>query len=195
MRLTVCLEGNGEGRVLTSLDMEDIVKMTQTNDVTKCNLTTEALADHDKQIRDEVIDKYLPDQEKRILLSALSHEMKLVKDNNLTELIPVVKNLDYKFMYDRLFKQIENNAYQQGKKDKEEELKEHNVFVSNVAIEDIVLDARKDERERIIKELEEKKHKVYSTYYLSENDIDLGVTFGLENAIKLVRGDVNENEI
>lgn len=56
MRLTVCLEGNGEGRVLTSLDMEDIVKMTQTNDVTKCNLTTEALADHDKRIRDEVVD-------------------------------------------------------------------------------------------------------------------------------------------
>jgi len=59
MRLTVCLEGNGEGRVLTSLDMEDIVKMTQTNDVTKCNLTTEALAEHDKQIRDEVISEII----------------------------------------------------------------------------------------------------------------------------------------
>lgn len=59
MRLTVCLEGNGEGRVLTSLDMEDIVKMTQTNDVTKCNLTTEALADHDKKIRDEVVDEFV----------------------------------------------------------------------------------------------------------------------------------------
>lgn len=67
--------------------------------------------------------EYLPDKEKRILLSALSHEMKLVKDNNLTELIPVVKNLDYKFIYDRLFKQIENKAYQQGAKEFAELLK------------------------------------------------------------------------
>lgn len=91
-------------------------------------------------------------------------------------------------------KQIENNAYQQGKKDKEKELKEHNVFVSNIAIEDIVLDARNDERKRIIAELEEKKHKVYSTYSLSENNIDLGITFGLENAIKLVRGEWYEGK-
>lgn len=137
--------------------------------------------------------EYLPDIEKRILLSAIGHEMRLVKENNFTDLIPVVKNLDYKFMYDRLFKQIEKNAYEQGMKDKEKELKEHNVFVSNVPIEDIVLDAVNDERERIIAELEEKKHKVYSTYSLSENNIDLGITYGLETAIEIVRGEANEN--
>lgn len=49
--------------------------------------------------------------------------------------------------------------------------------------------AIQDERERIIEELEEIKRKVYSTYYLSENDIDLGITYGLEKAIKLVRGE------
>ena len=31
MRLTVCLEGNEEGRVLASVDMEDIVKMTRSD--------------------------------------------------------------------------------------------------------------------------------------------------------------------
>jgi len=61
--------------------------------------------------------EYLPDQEKRILLSALSHEMRLVKDNNLTELIPVVENLKFKFWYDRLFKKIEVEAYEQGIED------------------------------------------------------------------------------
>lgn len=49
-----------------------------------------------------------------------------------------------------------------------------------------------DERERIIEELEEKKHKVYSTYSLSENNIDLGVTYGLEKAIEIVKGEKNE---
>lgn len=123
--------------------------------------------------------EYLPDQEKRILLSALSHEMKLVKDNKLTELIPVVKSLDYKFMYDRLFKQIENNAYEQGMKDKEKELKEHNVFVSNIPIEDIVLDALKDERERIVAELEELRDRY--------DKKDFGIRGILEKAIEIVK--------
>lgn len=82
--------------------------------------------------------EYLPDQEKRILLSALSHEMKLVKDNNFTELIPVVKNLDYKFMYDRLFKKIEDNAYQQGRADAKKEINEimdMDLPISNILFE------------------------------------------------------------
>lgn len=37
MRLTVCLEGNTEGRVLASVDMEEIVKMTITDDIEKSN--------------------------------------------------------------------------------------------------------------------------------------------------------------
>ena len=37
MRLTVCLEGNSEGRVLASVDMEEIVKMTITDDIEKSN--------------------------------------------------------------------------------------------------------------------------------------------------------------
>ena len=37
MRLTLCLEGNTEGRVLASVDMEEIVKMTITDDIEKSN--------------------------------------------------------------------------------------------------------------------------------------------------------------
>lgn len=54
---------------------------------------------------------------------------------------------------------------------------------------------RADERKRIVADLEERKHKVYRTYSLSENNIDLGITYGLETAIELVRGYANENEI
>jgi hypothetical protein len=122
--------------------------------------------------------EYLPDQEKRILLSALGHEMSLVKENNLTELIPVVRSLDYKFMYDRLFKQIEKNAYEQG-------MKEHNVFVSNIPIEDIVLNAVNDERERIVAELSKNGMETVSGLDVVE----------MQRAIDIVRGDVNENEI
>lgn len=37
MRLTVSLEGNAEGKVLASVDMEEIVKMTITDDIEKSN--------------------------------------------------------------------------------------------------------------------------------------------------------------
>jgi hypothetical protein len=139
--------------------------------------------------------EYLPDIEKRILLSAIGHEMRLVKENNFTDLIPVVKNLDYKFMYDRLFKQIEKNAYQQGKKDKEKELIEHNVFVSNVPIEDIVLDARKDEREQIVAELEKAKSYYRNLYHEHSSSLDEKRAFGIKKALEIVRGETNENEI
>ena len=43
MRLTLCLEGNGEGRVLTSIDMEEIVKMTITDDIEKSNFNPKML--------------------------------------------------------------------------------------------------------------------------------------------------------
>lgn len=43
MRLTVCLEGNEEGRVLASVDMEDIVKMTVTDDIEKSNFNPQML--------------------------------------------------------------------------------------------------------------------------------------------------------
>ena len=33
MRLTLCLEGNGEGRVLASIDMEEIIAHTNIKDV------------------------------------------------------------------------------------------------------------------------------------------------------------------
>ena len=33
MRLTLCLEGNGEGRVLTSIDMEEIIAHTNIKDI------------------------------------------------------------------------------------------------------------------------------------------------------------------
>lgn len=72
-------------------------------------------------------------------------------------------------------------GYQQGMKDKEKELKEHNVFVSNKPIEDIVLDAVNDERERIVVELEELRDR-YDKY-------DFGTRGILEKAIEIVRGE------
>ena len=33
MRLTLCLEGNGEGRVLASIDMEEIIAHTNIKDI------------------------------------------------------------------------------------------------------------------------------------------------------------------
>ena len=43
MRLTLCLEGNTEGRVLASVDMEEIVKMTITDDIEKSNFNPKML--------------------------------------------------------------------------------------------------------------------------------------------------------
>lgn len=43
MRLTVSLEGNTEGRVLASVDMEEIVKMTITDDIEKSNFNPQML--------------------------------------------------------------------------------------------------------------------------------------------------------
>lgn len=43
MRLTICLEGNNEGRVLASVDMEEIVKMTITDDIEKSNFNPQML--------------------------------------------------------------------------------------------------------------------------------------------------------
>lgn len=55
--------------------------------------------------------EFIKDQEKRILLSAISREKKVIKEHpELAELIPVINQLDYYFMYDRLFKQIYNQA-------------------------------------------------------------------------------------
>lgn len=65
--------------------------------------------------------EFLDDIEKRILLSAISREKKVceqVDNESYREpykpiLTDVCKSLEYKFMYDRLFKQI----YEQGKAD------------------------------------------------------------------------------
>lgn len=55
--------------------------------------------------------EFIKDQEKRILLSAISREKKVIKEHpELAELIPVIEQLDYYFMYDRLFKKIYNQA-------------------------------------------------------------------------------------
>ena len=43
MRLTLCLEGNTEGRVLASVDMEEIIKMTITDDIEKSNFNPKML--------------------------------------------------------------------------------------------------------------------------------------------------------
>ena len=43
MRLTLCLEGNTEGRVLASVDMKEIVKMTITDDIEKSNFNPKML--------------------------------------------------------------------------------------------------------------------------------------------------------
>mgnify|MGYP003293151583 CR=1 FL=1 len=62
--------------------------------------------------------KFITDKEKSILLSAISREEKIIKENNLNDLIPVTKQLHYYFMYDRLFKSI----YNKGKTDMRNEL-------------------------------------------------------------------------
>lgn len=55
--------------------------------------------------------EFIKDKEKSILLSALSREKKVINEHKeLAELIPVINQLDYYFMYDRLFKQIYNQA-------------------------------------------------------------------------------------
>ena len=60
--------------------------------------------------------EFIKDQEKRILLSAISREKKVIKEHKeLAELIPVINQLDYYFMYDRLFKQIYNQALEDAK--------------------------------------------------------------------------------
>lgn len=43
MRLAVCLEGDTEGKILASLDMEEIVKMTMTDDIEKSNFNPQML--------------------------------------------------------------------------------------------------------------------------------------------------------
>ena len=43
-----------------------------------------------------------------------------------------------------------NDGYEQGKADRDKEITEHNVFFSNKPIEDIVLEARADERAKIL---------------------------------------------
>lgn len=58
--------------------------------------------------------EFIKDQEKRILLSALSREKKVINEHEeLAELIPVINQLDYYFMYDRLFKRIYNQALEE----------------------------------------------------------------------------------
>lgn len=55
--------------------------------------------------------EFIKDQEKRILLSAISREERVIKEHpELAELIPVIKQLEFYFMYDRLFKKIYNQA-------------------------------------------------------------------------------------
>lgn len=62
--------------------------------------------------------EFIKDQEKRILLSAISREERVIKEHpELAELIPVIEQLDYYFMYDRLFKKI----YEQGRADERKE--------------------------------------------------------------------------
>lgn len=43
MRLTIALEDNTYGKVLASIDMEDIVKMTVTDDIEKSNFNPQML--------------------------------------------------------------------------------------------------------------------------------------------------------
>lgn len=55
--------------------------------------------------------EFIKDQEKRILLAAISREKRVIKEHpELEELLPVIERLDHYFMYDRLFKRIYNQA-------------------------------------------------------------------------------------
>lgn len=68
-------------------------------------------------------------------------------------------------------------GYEQGRADRDREIAESNVFFSNRPIEDIVLEARADERERIVRELEE-----LSDSYFQKVALDI-----IDIAIKIVR--------
>lgn len=57
---------------------------------------------------------FLPDDEKRLLLSAISREKKICKDNGYKRLVPFVENLENKFMYDRIFRKIYSDSYNEG---------------------------------------------------------------------------------
>lgn len=62
--------------------------------------------------------KFIEDKEKSILLAAISREKRVIKEHpELAELIPVIEQIDYYFMYDRLFKKIYNEAYEKGMED------------------------------------------------------------------------------
>lgn len=55
--------------------------------------------------------EFIKDQEKRILLAAISREKRVIKEHpELEELLPVIERLDHYFMYDRLFNRIYNQA-------------------------------------------------------------------------------------
>lgn len=54
--------------------------------------------------------EFISDKEKRILLSAITREKKIIEKNQYNDLIPVIEHLEYLFRYDRLFKKIYNTA-------------------------------------------------------------------------------------
>lgn len=76
--------------------------------------------------------EFLEDTEKRILLSAISREKKVCEQVDKescrepyeTSLTDICKSLEYKFMYDRLFKKI----YQQGRADAIDEYQKSKLF-------------------------------------------------------------------
>lgn len=54
--------------------------------------------------------EFISNKEKRILLSAIVREKKIIEKNQYNDLIPVIEHLEYLFRYDRLFKKIYNLA-------------------------------------------------------------------------------------
>lgn len=87
---------------------------------------------------------------------------------------------------DILIKQYES-GYKIGRADRDKELAEHNVFCSNRPIEDLVFDAIAEERERIVRELEEN-----SDLLVIKGNKFPSCIVSLDKAIKIVKGDNNE---
>lgn len=90
----------------------------------------------------------------------------------------LLESIDNDFT-DDLLNMGSTKGYQQGRADRDREIAESNVFFSNKPIEDIVLEARADERERIIEELKQS----------IDNGI-IAIDRGSEELFKIVRGGI-----
>lgn len=116
-----------------------------------------------------MIKKWLTDKEKSILFSALTREKEICKEiyDKKTyrepyedSLVSVIESLEYKFYYDRLFKQMEKEIYIKAIEDFAEKIKDRVPFrVDDGEYSDGFNNCSKKVLDRIDAELAKKKWK------------------------------------